>query len=107
VANTFKNAGVAVGSSETVIYTTASSTTAVIHAIYLSNVHGTNDGTADIYVTDDSAGSDFYIAKNLTVPKGATVVLDKPVNLETADVLKCVADASSTIQIFCSVLEIT
>ena len=107
MANTFKNAGVAIGTSATTIYTTPSSTTSVIHAIYLSNIHGSNNGVIDIYVRDDSAGSDFYVVKNLTVPKGTTVVLDKPVNLETADVLKAVADATSTIQAFCSVLEIT
>ena len=107
MANTFKNAGVAIGTSGTTIYTAPSSTAAVIHAIYISNVHGSNNGVVDIYITDASAGSDFYVVKNLTVPKGTTVVLDKPVNLETADVLKAVADATSTIQAFCSVLEIT
>ena len=107
MANTFKNAGVAIGTSSTTIYTAPSSTAAVIHAIYISNVHGSNNGVGDIYITDASAGSDFYVVKNLTVPKGTTVVLDKPVNLETADVLKAVADATCTIQAFCSVLEIT
>ncbi len=107
MANTFKNKGVAVGNSATTIYTTPSSTTSVVHAIYLSNVHGSNDGKVDIYVSDDSAGSDFYIAKNLTVPYGSTVVLDKPVNLETSDILKATADAASTLQAFCSILEIT
>ena len=107
MANTFKNAGVAIGTSSTTIYTAPSSTAAVIHAIYLSNVHGSASATVSIYVTDSSAGSDFYIGKNLTIPAGSTIVLDKPVNLETADVLKAVADATSTIQAFCSVLEIT
>jgi len=107
VANTFKNKGVAIGTSATTIYTTASSTTAVVHAVYVSNVHASNAGVIDIFVTDDSAGNDFYIAKNLQVPNGTTVVLDKPINLETADVLKATADATSTIQTFLSILEIT
>ena len=107
MANTFKNKGVAIGTSATTIYTAPGGTTTVVHAIYLSNVHGTNDGKVDIYVRDDSAGSDFYIAKNLTVPYGSTVVLDKPVNLEAADILKATADAASTLQAFCSILEIT
>ena len=107
MANTFKNKGVAVGNSATTIYTTASSTTAVVHAVYVSNIHASNAGVVDIFVSDDSAGSDFYIAKNLAVPNGTTVVLDKPINLETSDILKATADASSTLQAFCSILEIT
>ena len=65
MANTFKNAGVAIGTSATTIYTAPSSTVAVIHAIYISNVHGSASATVSIYVTDSSAGSDFYIGKNL------------------------------------------
>ena len=107
MANTFKNAGVAIGTSATTIYTTPSATTAVIHAIYLSNVHGAATATVSIYVTDTSSGSDFYIGKNLTIPAGATIVLDKPVNLEATDILKALAATSSTAEAFCSVLEIS
>ena len=107
MANTFKNKGVAVGNSATTIYTTPSSTTSVVHAVYISNIHASNAGVVDIFVTDNSAGSDFYIAKNLAVPNGTTVVLDKPINLETSDILKATADAASTLQAFCSILEIT
>ena len=104
--NTFKNAGVAIGTSGTTIYTTPGSTAAVIHAIYISNVHGSASATVSIYVTDSSAGSDFYIGKNLTIPAGSTIVLDKPVNLEATDILKALAATSSTAEAFCSVLEI-
>jgi hypothetical protein len=107
VANTFKNAGVAIGTSATTIYTTPSATTAVIHAIYLSNVHGSATATVSIYVTDTSSGSDFYIGKNLTIPAGATIVLDKPVNLEATDILKALAATASSAEAFCSVLEIS
>ena len=107
MANTFKNAGVAIGTSATTIYTTPSATTAVIHAIYLSNVHGSATATVSIYVTDTSSGSDFYIGKNLTIPAGATIVLDKPVNLEATDILKALAATASSAEAFCSVLEIT
>jgi hypothetical protein len=107
MANTFKNAGVAIGTSATTIYTTPSATVAVIHAIYISNVHGSASATVSIYVTDSSAGSDFYIGKNLTIPAGSTIVLDKPVNLEATDILRALAATSSTAEAFCSVLEIT
>ena len=47
MANTFKSA--ATGSSSTLgaFYTCPASTTAVVHAVYLSNVDGTNDATID------------------------------------------------------------
>ena len=48
MANVFKNAGVAIGTSATTIYTAPANTTGVIHAIYISNVDGTNDATVDI-----------------------------------------------------------
>ena len=40
MANTFKNAGVAIGTSATPLYTAPAGTTGIIHAIYISNVDG-------------------------------------------------------------------
>ena len=40
MANTFKNAAAAVGTSRTDIYTCPGATAAVIHSVYLSNVDG-------------------------------------------------------------------
>ena len=51
MANTFKNAGVAVGDSATTIYTAPASTTGVIHAVYLSNIDGTNDVDVDLFLS--------------------------------------------------------
>jgi len=107
MANTFKNAGVAVGNSATTIYTAPGGTTGVIHAVYISNVDGTNDATIDLYVTDTSAGSDFYIMKTVDVPADSTLVIEKPINLEAGDILKAVASAAGDLQAFASVLEIT
>ena len=56
MANTFKNAGVAIGTSNTTLYTCPASTTTVVHAVYISNVDGTNDATVDLLVTDNSLG---------------------------------------------------
>ena len=43
-----------------------------VNTILVSNVDGTNSATADISLYD---GTDRYIAKVITVPAGATVVL--------------------------------
>ena len=107
MANTFKNAGVAVGSSATTIYTAPGSTTGVIHAVYISNVDGTNDATIDLYVTDTSAGSDFYIMKTVDVPADSSVILEKPINLGAGDKLETKASAADDIDVFASILEIT
>ena len=73
-------------------------TTGVIHAVYISNVDGTNDATIDLYVTDTSAGSDFYIMKTVDVPADSTLVIEKPINLEAGDVLKMIHSANGDLQ---------
>ena len=93
MANTFKSA--------------ATGTTGVIHAIYISNVDGTNDATVDITVTDTSAGATFYILKTVDVPADSTLVIEKPINLEAGDILKALASTASDLEAFASILEIT
>ena len=69
MANTFKNA--ATGSSTTLqaMYTCPSATTAVIHAMYLSNIDGTNSATVNLSV---SGSANFegrvYLLKTVNVP---------------------------------------
>ena len=105
MANTFKNAGVAIGTSATTLYTAPAGTTGIIHAIYISNVDGTNDATVDITVTDTSTGNTFHIMKTVEVPADSTLVIEKPINLEAQDVLQVKASAASDLEAFASVLE--
>ena len=107
MANTFKNAGVAVGTSATTLYTAPAATTGIIHAIYISNVDGTNDASVDITVTDTSAGNTFHIMKTVLVPADSTLVIEKPINLEPTDVLKAKATVAGDLEAFVSVLEMT
>ena len=107
MANNFINAAKAIGNTATTVYTVPGSTTGVVHAIYVSNIHTTNDGTVDISVTDTSATATFHIAKNISVPQGSSVVFEKPINLEATDILKLKANAASTLEAFASILEIT
>lgn len=107
MANTFKNAGVAIGTSDTTLYTAPASTTGIIHAIYISNVDGANDASLDITVTDTSAGNTFHIMKTVLVPADSTLVIEKPINLEPTDVLKVKASAAGDLEAFVSVLEMT
>tara|TARA_A100001391_G_scaffold53246_3_gene32455 strand:+ start:1877 stop:2200 length:324 start_codon:yes stop_codon:yes gene_type:complete len=107
MANTFKNAGVAVGTSATTLYTAPASTTGIIHAIYISNVDGTNDASVDITVVDNSSGNTFHIMKTVLVPADSTLVIEKPINLEAQDILQVKASTASDLEAFASVLEMS
>ena len=107
MANTFKNAGVQISTSRTTVYTCPSATQSVIHALYISNVDGTNSVDVDIEVTVDGGSTYRYIGKTLPVPADSTLVLDKPVNLEASDILAITASTASDVEAVCSILEIT
>ena len=107
MANTFKNAAVAIGNTNTTVYTCPASTSAVVHAVYISNVDGTNDATVDVIVTDNSHGTNFHIMKTVDVPADSSLVIEKPINLEANDILICKASAAGDLEAFASVLEIT
>ena len=108
MANTFKNA--ATGSSTTLqaMYTCPAATSAVIHAMYLSNIDGTNSATVNLSV---SGSANFegrvYLLKTVAVPADSTVIIEKPINLGAGDKLETQASANGDIEAFASVLEIT
>ena len=108
MANTFKNA--ATGSNTTInpMYTCPGGTTSVVHAIYLSNVDGTNSATINLSV---SGSANFttrrYILKTVEIPADSTVIIEKPINLGAGDKLETQASADGDIEAFASILEIT
>ena len=108
MANTFKSA--ASGSTTTIqtLYTCPAATTAVVHAVYLSNIDGTNDATVNLSVSG-SANFDHrsYILKTVDVPADSTVVVEKPINLGAGDKLETQASANGDIDVFASILEMT
>ena len=108
MANTFKNA--ASGSTTTIqtLYTCPSATSGVVHAIYLSNIDGTNDATIDVSISGSANFDDRrYIMKTVDVPADSTVVIEKPINLGAGDKLETKASANGDIDVFASILEIT
>ena len=108
MAQTFTSA--ATGSSTTItpIYTCPASTTSVVHAVYVSNIDGTNDATFNLSV---SGSANFqtrrYLMKTVDVPADSTVVLEKPINLGAGDKLETQASADDDLDVFASILEIT
>ena len=108
MAQTFKSA--ASGSTTTIqtLFTCPAATTAVVHAMYLSNVDGTNDATIDLSVSGSAFFNDRkFLLKTVDVPADSTVVIEKPINLGAGDKLEAKASANGDIDVFASILEIT
>ena len=108
MANTFTSAATGSNTNITTLYTCPVSTTAVVHAVYLSNIDGTNDATVNIAVSG-SAYFDTrrYLLKTVDVPADSTIVIEKPINLGAADKLETQASANDDIDVFASILEIS
>ena len=114
MASSFKNAGLDVGVLDDAtgnIYT-ATAVTAVIHAIYISNKSSTNTAKVNVKVTTDGGSTFYHVGRSLDVPVNNTLVLDKPINLETNDILRIYADpspdsSSPDLEAYTSILEIS
>tara|TARA_B100000959_G_C14876559_1_gene580675 strand:- start:454 stop:780 length:327 start_codon:yes stop_codon:yes gene_type:complete len=108
MANTFTSAATGSNTNITTLYTCPVSTTGVIHAIYATNIDGTNDADISISVSG-SANFDTrrYILKTVEVPADSTVVIEKPINLGAGDKLETQASADGDIDVFASILEMT
>jgi hypothetical protein len=108
MANTFKNSfSKDVGTSAATIYTTPSSTQTTVIGLSIANTT-TTSVLGDVYVTSDSV--DYYIVKGATIPPGGALVPvggDQKLVLEAADALKIVSNTASSLDVVCSVLEIS
>ena len=108
MAQTFKSA--ATGSTTTLqpIYTCPASTTAVVHAMYVRNIDGTNDANISISISG-SANFDTrrFLLRTVEVPADSTVVIEKPINLGAGDKLETQASVNDDLDVFASILEIT
>ena len=68
MASTFKNAGMTIvtnDNSSANFYTCPPATTAVIHALYVSNNSANNDAFVDVKVTTDGGTTFYHIGKSL------------------------------------------
>ena len=84
-----------------------------VNTILCANVDGTNDATLNLYidgvgttvtgVTGTSLATAIYLAKTVNVPADdILVVIDKPIYLMEADILKGGASAASDLDLFMS-----
>ena len=108
MANTFTSAATGSNTNITTLYTCPAETTAVVHAVYLSNTDGTNDAQISLSVSGSANFQDRrYLMKTIDVPADSTVVLEKPINLGAGDKLETQASADDDVDVFASILEIT
>ena len=108
MANTFTSAATGARTDLLTMYTCPAATTSIIHAIYLSNVDGTNDATVNVAVSGSATfQTRRYLLKTVDVPADSTVVIEKPINLGAGDKLETQSSANDDIDVFASILEIT
>tara|TARA_B100001057_G_C22654861_1_gene873584 strand:- start:434 stop:775 length:342 start_codon:yes stop_codon:yes gene_type:complete len=113
MASTFKNAGATLTTTDSgAFYTAGGSGQAVIHALYITNKSTTNQGFVDVKVTTDGGSTFYHVAKKVNIPPSNTLTLDKPINLESNDILRVIAhplpDSSSiSLEAYASILEIS
>jgi hypothetical protein len=110
MANIFKrklsrdvgNVAVAVGS-----YTVASDTTVVVVGLTVCNTTGATVNTS-IFI--DDGANDTYIIKDAPIPGGGSLVAiggDQKVILETGDSVKVISDATTSLDVTMSIMEIS
>ena len=97
----------------TTLMTVSSNKLLKINSITCANVDGDNDAELTLYVskanftsggvTNFDTSGDFYLAKTVTIPADDILnLLDKPIYLMEADVLKGGASAASDLDLFIS-----
>lgn len=108
MAETFKNARAALGTTAATVYTVPAATTAIVIGCQVANVDGTNDADVSCYWTDTSATADTYLAKTIAVPADSALgLLSGKLVLEAGDSISALASAASDLEISVSILEIT
>ena len=101
MANIFTNASSeSVGTILTDVYTVPAGVQAVVHAVYLSNVLGT---TINVNLLVDTTN----VLSNIEMLASSSIVLNKPINLKAGQVLKVRSSADVSLDIFCSILEVS
>ena len=79
-----------------------------LNSVIVSNVNGVLTADINVYLT--RGGSDFYLAKTITVPADATLIViskDMGIYLEEGDVLYCSSSADGYLNAIASYEEFT
>jgi uncharacterized Fe-S cluster-containing protein len=86
------------------LYTAETAT--IVHAVYISNNSVGSNADIVFQVLDDSAESTITLLDNVPLRANMTLVLEKPINLETGDSIRVKSSTGCPITVFASVMEI-
>jgi uncharacterized protein (UPF0212 family) len=110
MASAFKTeTAVDIGTGLTSVYTCPNSTTTTLIGLYICNVAGA-DITATVQLFNASANHHASIVNGVEIPAGSTLAPiggDAKVVLEAGDIIKCLSNTTSSIDIVLSYLEQT
>ena len=111
MANYFKNQGAAITTAGLIVYTcpdtgSAGTDEAIIHSMIVSNIDGTSSANVDIKARATSSDTYYYVAKEVPVPAGSSLVIPKPVNLEATVDVHMTASANGDLETVLGILEI-
>ena len=108
MVNEFKNEGKLLTAADSTVYTcTGVGKQSIVHSCTVANIHASDPADVDIKVTTDGGSTYFYVAKNVPVPQGSTLVLDKPIDMTNGDILQMKSTATNTLNTVLGILEIT
>ena len=109
MAIAFKNTSTTITTADTMqtMYTAPGGVTgSIVHAIYIANKNISSAIVCSLVLVDNSATTEKYIMKDITVFKNTSLVVDKVVNLEPNDALK-LQSSSTDCDVVMSVLELS
>jgi len=108
MANNYKFKGVALATTnETSILTVPTGSAIIIKSIMISN-NTANTPTVNLDINDSSASAEYtYIKTNALVANTSEEFLNKPLVLESGDILKATVSSTDSIHINISYLEIS
>ena len=106
MANIYKNAGFAIGTTDlTTIYTVPAGRTAIVKSIQASNTHSGNN-LVRVSLTDTSASATYQFAHNIMATATTNNALLSPMIMEAGDLLKIQVGTVDTIEGVVSYVEI-
>jgi hypothetical protein len=110
MANTFKNSITgSIGTTNTIVYTTPSQTSATVIGVSVANVVS-NNISVSVRLTDTSTSKIVYLVKDALLVPGSSAVLvggEQKLVMEATDNLSVVSSVASSVDVIVSVLEIT
>ena len=90
-----------IGTNYTTIYTCPVNSNSVVQSIYFSNKSDV-DLQFDLVITMNDL--DFFLSRQSTLPAQCTIIIDKPINMLSRNILK-VKTVSGNIDVFASITE--